>query len=230
MTVSLMAARRACVMKGKAASQAAKKPLTYVLKESSMRNIKLIVVAALVALANAGFAQTEPQVGVTSAPGKVSVTGTIKTTSTIVGIEPGTRTVWLKDAKGKIVQLVVGDEARNFDQLKIGDVVTAEYSQALTVMLRKDDSPLSTKENSSLERTPLGAKPGGTATREVTVIANVTAVNTHTGVITLKGPQGNSLDLIVQDPDQLKHIKKGDRMEVVYNEAIAISVEPQASK
>ncbi|CAE6869362.1 hypothetical protein [Paraburkholderia domus] len=195
-----------------------------------MRNIKLIVVAALVALANAGFAQTEPQVGVTSAPGKVSVTGTIKTTSTIVGIEPGTRTVWLKDAKGKIVQLVVGDEARNFDQLKIGDVVTAEYSQALTVMLRKDDSPLSTKENSSLERTPLGAKPGGTATREVTVIANVTAVNTHTGVITLKGPQGNSLDLIVQDPDQLKHIKKGDRMEVVYNEAIAISVEPQASK
>lgn len=195
-----------------------------------MRNIKLIVVAALVALANAGFAQTEPQVGVTSAPGKVSVTGTIKTTSTIVGIEPGTRTVWLKDAKGKVVQLVVGDEARNFDQLKIGDVVTAEYSQALTVMLRKDDSPLSTKEKNSLERTPLGAKPGGTATREVTVIANVTAVNTHTGVITLKGPQGNSLDLIVQDPDQLKHIKKGDRMEVVYNEAIAISVEPQASK
>jgi hypothetical protein len=195
-----------------------------------MRTRKLIVVATLVALASAGFAQTEPQVDVTSAPGKVSVTGTVKTRSTIVGIEPGTRTVWLKDAKGKIVELVVGDEARNFDQLKIGDVVKAEYSQAITVTLRKDDSPLSATENKTLERTPLGAKPGGAAAREITVIANVTAVNTHTGVVTLKGPQGNSVDLVVEDPDQLKHIKKGDRMEVVYNEAVAISVEPQASK
>ncbi|MFP3566035.1 hypothetical protein [Paraburkholderia sp. SIMBA_030] len=195
-----------------------------------MRNSKLIIVATLVALTNTGFAQTEPQVAVTSAPGKVSVTGTVKTTSTVVGIEPATRTVWLKDAKGKVVQLVVGEEARNFDQLKIGDVVTAEYSQALTVTLKKGGAPLAAKENQTLERTPLGAKPGGTAAREVTVVANVTAINTHTGVVTLKGPQGNSLDLVVQDPEQLKRIKKGDQMEVVYNEAVAISVEPQASK
>jgi hypothetical protein len=195
-----------------------------------MIDSKLIIVATLVALTNTGFAQTEPQVAVTSAPGKVSVTGTVKTTSTVVGIEPATRTVWLKDAKGKVVQLVVGEEARNFDQLRIGDVVTAEYSQALTVTLKKSGTPLATKENQTLERAPLGAKPGGTAAREVTIVANVTAINTHTGVVTLNGPQGNSLDLIVQDPEQLKRIKKGDQMEVVYNEAVAISVEPQASK
>ncbi len=195
-----------------------------------MRNSKLIIVATLVALTNTGFAQTEPQVAITSAPGKVSVTGTVKTTSTVVGIEPATRTVWLKDAKGKVVQLVVGEEARNFDQLKIGDVVTAEYSQALTVTLKKGGTPLAAKENQTLERAPLGAKPGGTAAREVAIVANVTAINTHTGVVTLKGPQGNSLDLVVQDPEQLKRIKKGDQMEVVYNEAVAISVEPQASK
>jgi hypothetical protein len=203
----------------------------YASKESSMRNRKLIIVAALVALTNTGFAQqTEPKVGVTSAPGKVTVTGTVKTTSTVVGIEPSTRTVWLKDEKGKVVQLVVGEEARNFDQLKLGDVVTAEYSQALTVTLKKGGAPLAAKENQTLERAPAGAKPGGTAAREVTVMAVVTAVNMHSGVVTLKGPQGNSVDIVVQDPDQLKLIKKGDHMEVVYNEAVAISVEPQASK
>lgn len=195
-----------------------------------MRNSKLVVVAALVALANAGFAQTEPQVDTTSGPGKVSVTGTIKTTSTVVGIEPDTRTVWLKDPHGKVVQVVVGEEARNFDQLKLGDVVKAEYSQAITLTLVKEGATVGAHENSTLERAPLGAKPGGTATRQITIMANVTAVNTHSGVVTLKGPQGNSVDLVVQDPDQLRRIKKGDHMQVVYNEAVAISVEPEASK
>jgi hypothetical protein len=195
-----------------------------------MRNSKLIVVAALVALANVGYAQTEPQVDVTHAPGQVSVTGTVKTTSTIVGIEPETRTVWLKDPHGKVVQVVVGEEAHNFDQLKLGDVVKAEYTEALTLTLMKEGATPSANANSTLQRAPAGAKPGGTASRQVTVIANVTAVNTHTGVVTLKGPQGNAVDLVVQDPDQLRRIKKGDHIQVVYNEAVAISVEPEASK
>lgn len=193
-----------------------------------MRSSKVIIAATLVCLATAGFAQTEPQVAVQSAPGKVTMTGTVKTTSTVVGIEPSTRTVWLKDAKGKVVQVVVGEEARNFDQLKIGDVVSAEYSQAVTVMLKKGGAPLGASESQTMERAPMGAKPGGTASREVTVMANVTAVNRQSGMVTLKGPQGNSVDMIVQDPEQLKLIKKGDQMEVVYTEAVAISVEPKA--
>ncbi|CAD6516826.1 hypothetical protein [Paraburkholderia metrosideri] len=190
---------------------------------------KLILGAAFVCLASAAFAQTQPQIATTSAPGQVSVSGTLKTTATVVGIEPATRTVWLKDPKGKVVQLVVGDEARNFDQLKIGDVVKAEYSQAITVTLKKGGgaAPMA-NENQTLERAPMGAKPGGTASREVTIMANVTAVNHQSGAMTLRGPQGNSVEVVVEDPDQLKLIKKGDQMEVVYNEAVAISVEPQA--
>ena len=127
-------------------------------------------------------------------------------------------------------QDVVGEEARNFDQLRVGDVVTAEYSQALTINLKKTNAPLTANATETLERSAPGAKPGGSAAREVTVIADVTAVNQQTGEITLKGPQGNSVDLIVHDPEQLKRIKKGDQMQVVYTEAVAISVEPKASK
>jgi hypothetical protein len=199
-----------------------------------MTKSKLIIAAALVCFAHPGIAQTDtqatPQVTTQSEPGKVVVTGTIKTVSTIVGIEPSTRTVWLKDPKGKVVQVVVGEEARNFDQLRVGDVVTAEYSQALTINLKKTNEPLTANATETLERSAPGAKPGGSAAREVTVIANVTAVNQQTGEITLKGPQGNSVDLIVHDPEQLKRIKKGDQMQVVYTEAVAISVEPKASK
>ncbi|MBB5410199.1 MULTISPECIES: hypothetical protein [unclassified Paraburkholderia] len=195
-----------------------------------MINHKLIIAAALVCLANTGFAQTEAPVTVKSEPGKVTVSGTVKTTATVVGIEPATRTVLLKDPKGKVVQVVVGEEARNFDQIKVGDVVKAEYSQALTIMLKKGNAPLTANETQTLERTPAGAKPGGSASREVTIMANVIAVNHQSGAVTLKGPQGNTVDLIVQDPEQLKRIKKGDQIQAVYTEAVAISVEPVAGK
>jgi hypothetical protein len=33
---------------------------------------------------------------------------------------------------------------------------------------------------------------------------------------------------MVQDPEQLKLVKKGDHIQVVYTEAIAVSVEPKA--
>jgi hypothetical protein len=191
---------------------------------------KLIIAAALVCLANTGYSQTEAPVTVKSEPGKVTMSGTVKTTATVVGIEPETRTVWLKDPKGKVVQVVVGEEARNFDQLKVGDAIKVEYSQALTISLHKGNAPLSANETQTLDRTPAGAKPGGSASREVTIMANVVAVDHQSGVVTLKGPQGNSVDLVVQDPEQLKRIKKGDQMKAVYTEAVAISVEPVAGK
>jgi Cu/Ag efflux protein CusF len=128
------------------------------------------------------------------------------------------------------VEVVVGEEARNFDQLKVGDKVNAEYSQALTLTLQKSNAPLTANETQTLDRTPAGAKPGGSASREVTILANVTAVDHKKGVVTLKGPQGNSVDLAVQDPAQIKRIKVGDQIKAVYTEAVAISVEPVASK
>ena len=44
--------------------------------------------------------------------------------------------------------------------------------------------------------------------------------------IGLKDREGNSVDLVVQDPSQLALIKKGDQVEAVFTEALAIAVEP----
>ena len=62
------------------------------------------------------------------------------------------------------------------------------------------------------------------------IVANVIAVNPKNRTVTLKGPKGNTLDLLVQDPDQFANIKKGDQVEAVYTEALAISVEPAVKK
>ncbi|MNY75119.1 hypothetical protein D3C86_2143180 [compost metagenome] len=64
----------------------------------------------------------------------------------------------------------------------------------------------------------------------MTVTADVVAVNTSTRTVTLKGPKGRTVDLLVEDPERLKGIKKGDRVEAVYTEAVAVSVQPAAAR
>jgi len=56
------------------------------------------------------------------------VVGTATVTTTVVAIDPATRTVTLKNKRARVVVVEVGEEARNFDQIKIGDVVTTEQN------------------------------------------------------------------------------------------------------
>jgi Cu/Ag efflux protein CusF len=196
-----------------------------------MSNAKFLVIAALVAVAPAAWAQQEANVQMSKAPGTATIKGTTRMTATVQDIDPATRTVLLKSPNGKVVEVQVGDEARNFDQLKVGDVVTAVYRESLTLNLKKEgDGITSVEEHPSMERAPAGGKPGGTLGREVKIVANVVAVNQKSRTVTLKGPKGNTLDLKVEDPAQFANIKKGDQVEAVYTEALAISVEPAVKK
>lgn len=194
-------------------------------------NGKILVIAALVAVTHAAWAQQETSVQVTKAPGTATINGTRKVTATVQDIDPATRTVLLKSPNGTIAEVEVSDEARNFDQLKVGDVVTAVYRESLTLSLKKEGNGItSVEETPSMERAPAGAKPGGTVGREVKIVANVVAVHPKNRIVSLKGPKGNTVDLKVEDPALLANIKKGDQVEAVYTEALAISVEPAAQK
>jgi Cu/Ag efflux protein CusF len=196
-----------------------------------MKNARFLIIASLMAMAPVAWAQDESNVQVTRAPGTATIKGTTQVTATVQNIDPATRTVLLKGKNGKIVEVAVGEEARNFDQLKVGDVVTAVYREALTLTLKKKgDGIASVEESPSMERAPAGGKPGGTLGREVKIVANVVAVNANTRTVTLKGPKGNTLDLKVEDPAQFANIKEGDQVEAVYTEALAISVQPAVIK
>jgi Cu/Ag efflux protein CusF len=194
-----------------------------------MNTKALLAMAILTTATVSAWAQPETKVRVTQAPGQTSLIGTAKATATILKIDTPTRTVSLKTGDGKVVDLPVGQEARNFDQLKVGDAVTVEYKEAMTLSLKKGSGPLSMHEREISDRAAPGAKPGGTIGREVTATADVVAVNAAAKTVTLKGPKGRTVDLMVEDPERLKTIKKGDRVEAVYTEAVAVSVQPAAA-
>ena len=126
-----------------------------------------------------------------------------------------------QERQGKIVG--GGAAEWNFDQIRVGDLVTVEYMRALTLELK---GPGSVRSGSADLHRARACRPvaGGAAGRQVVIMANVTAVNTKEGYVTLRGPKGNSVDVSVPDPAQLKRVKVGDQVEAVYTEAVAVTV------
>lgn len=192
----------------------------------------LLTLSLAAAFAAGAFAQAQPPVAVAvaaSAPGEAVVAGKVTLTATVVAIDAATRTLTLKGGSGRIVDIAVPPEAKKFDAIKVGDLVTVEYARALTLALKKSgDGIRESTSQSANAGAPAGAVAGGATARQVTILANVTAVNKKEGYVTLRGPKGNSIDLAVKDPAQLKLVKVGDQVEAVYTEALAISVDAAA--
>ncbi|WP_172966003.1 MULTISPECIES: hypothetical protein [Cupriavidus] len=189
----------------------------------------LFMAAGLLA-ALPGHAQPDMKTDLTRTPGQATASGTVTATAVITAIDAANRKLTLKTQQGKTVEMTVGPEARNFEQLKVGDKVTVSYREALTVSLKKGSGAASMQEKEIADRAQPGARPGGTVGREVTVVAQVVAVNREAQIVTVKGPRGQIVDLMVSDPDQMKDVKKGDRVQAVYTEAVAVSVEPGAAR
>jgi len=193
------------------------------------RTLALALIAATCAATT--LAQTPPAPAggavVISEPGKAGAARTVEISASVVGIDKATRTVTLKGPKGDVFDLVASDEVKNFDQIKVGDSVVARYAQALTLELKKSKAaagdPVVREE---IGKAKPGERPAVAGARQVTMIADVVAVDPKASTITLKGPKGKVVTLDVANPDQFKVVKKGDQIEVTYTEAMALSVEP----
>jgi len=165
-----------------------------------------------------------------TAPGKGVVAQTVKVTGTITAIDKATRDVTLKGPQGNEVTLTVGPEAKNFDALKVGDQVAAEYLEALTLELKKGGGLVVQRtDKSGVAGAKPGERPAAAGGRQITVVADVIGVDAAKQTVTLKGPQ-RTVDLRIPDPEQFKRIAKGDQVEATYTQAVAIAVVPAAKK
>ena len=181
------------------------------------------------------FAYAQPKapqgaVVVASEPGKAAIVQAVEVTTTIVAINKTTRTVTLKGPQGGILDVVCGDEVKNFAQLRVGDTVQMRYTEALTLELKKRRKPADASAMAAVVGAAPGSAPAGAMGHQVTILADVVAVDPKKSIISLKGPAGNVLDLKVHNPDHFKVVKKGDQVEAVYSQALAVAVTPVAKK
>lgn len=193
-----------------------------------MHKIFPAMIAMLLLGQQAGWAQGPAASGsvvVTSEPGKAMVADSVEVTATVVGLDKATRTVTLKGPQ-RTIDVVAGDEVRNFDQIRLGDRVVARYQRALSLELKKSRAVLGGSQAEMTARAQPGAQPAAIAGRTMTVLADVVAVDPEKSTISLKGPRGDVVDLQVHNPDHFKVVKVGDQVEAVYTEAVAVAVMP----
>jgi hypothetical protein len=109
----------------------------------------------------------------TDRPGVVMAEGA-SITATVEAIDYDKRTVDLKGPKGNVVTLKVGPEAKNFNQVKVGDRVTARYFDSIAIQVRKPNEPPFAEQGSAVQVAPKGAKPEGVAvaTSEMTAVVD----------------------------------------------------------
>ena len=98
-------------------------------------------------LAHAQPKAPQRSTGVASEPGKAVAVSVVEATATVVAINTATRTVTLKRADGHLVEVVCGDEVKNFAQISVGDNVKVSYQEALTLELKKTRAPAGCKRH-----------------------------------------------------------------------------------
>ena len=160
-------------------------------------------------------------------PGTATASRVLTATATVTAIDLPTRHVTLQRADGSTFLVVAGDEVRNLPQLRVGDAVTITYYDTLALELKKGGTgaPASRTDTVTGSRAEVGQRPGGVATRETVIVADVIAVNPAAQTISLRGP-GGRVDLPVRDPEQFKRIAVGDQVQATFIEAAAVSITP----
>jgi ribosomal protein S17 len=181
---------------------------------------RMLAIPAMAALVAAVF------VPAASAQQAKSQAAVVTETFTIVVIDQTNRMVTLKDKDGYTDSIYAGPEVKRFNELKVGDKVTVRYYESVVYHIQKPGTaPVPAGEQAGIVRGK-GPNPGGTISRQATATVTVTAIDLKVPSVTIKTDDGSISSFKVEDKKNLEGVKVGDRVQITYTEALAISVAP----
>ena len=178
----------------------------------------LVLAVVLTAVSVSAFAQGQPAAPITKQ-------NTTKATLTIIAIDQKTRSVTLRAENGDEDSFTVGPAVERFNQLKVGDKITATYQESLVFEVRKPGTPAATTG------TTVGGEryknaTGGAIGAAHTISVTVKAVDMNAPSITVVSADGHAMTRQIQDKKNLENVKPGDRIDITYSEALILTAEP----
>ena len=183
-----------------------------------MRSLFPLFVAALAA----GCASTQ-------APTRAEISDEIVLESTVQAVSAETREITLQRQDGTKVVVVAGPEVRNFAEIAVGDTVKARYRVSLTAQrLKPDEVAPEPTAAVAFGKAKKGSKPGIGIGAGVEVTVTVQSVDTKQHIVVFSARAGELHSVRAQRDEGRRFIsglKVGDRVKLVYTEAIALTVE-----
>ena len=150
---------------------------------------------------------------------------TITATATVTAIDSATRLVTLKKPNGEMVFVVAPPEIKRFSEIKVGDTITAKYTENMTLRVMKPGEPAVNSATGGVSAGG-GANPSGTISAQRSVTATITSIDTATPSITLSGPDKQVYTAKVADREALKQVKVGDRLDITFQAAVLVAADP----
>ncbi len=148
-------------------------------------------------------------------------------TARVEAINHETREVTLLRADGETISFTASAEARNLDQVAVGDIVVAQYVSSISIeVIANDGMQAGALGLTTLERTEKGEMPGVAAVDTEIVVYTVVNINLEANTFKLEGPDGTVEEFSARDPENLRRAEVGDLVVTTVTEAVAISVEP----
>ncbi len=121
--------------------------------------------------------------------------------------------------------IYAGPDVQRFSELKVGDKVTFKYKESVVYQIQKPGAaPAAAGEQTGIVR-GTGPRPGGTITKQITATVTITAIDMNVPSVTIKKDDGSISSFKVEDKKNLEGVKVGDRVQITYTQALAISVE-----
>ena len=177
-----------------------------------------ILVLSILAIAAAGaFSPALAQKPVTQG-------AAVTETATIVAIDSTNRLITLKDKDGITETIAAGPEVKRFGELKVGDVVTFRYYESVVYAIQKPGDKVPAPVAGGIVR-GTGPKPGGTMSEQLTAVVTIQAIDAKIPSVTIKAEDGSVMSFRIEDPKNLTGVKVGDKVQITYTRALAISVE-----
>ncbi len=154
---------------------------------------------------------------------------TVEVSATVEKIDVAERLLSLRTESGDVVTVEVDPLVKNLAQMKVGDRVVAQYREAIGAQIRTtaSDAPATVQLNTDVAKP--GERPGASASSTTTIPVTIASVDAAKDLVSFYGEDGLMRAITVQTPQAkafIKQLKVGDKVEVTYTEAFAVSVVP----
>jgi len=190
-----------------------------------MKNIRYITIVSLLLTATTVWAGDQDT---TLDRPSFSARQSMTVSAVVEVIDHETRIVTVRKPDGEAITFTASDEARNLDQVDVGDVLIAEYVETVSIkVVANDGMEADAAAVSAMARTEEGEMPGFAAMDASVTTATVEEINLENNTFKLKGPDGRINEYVARNPENLKRAMVGDLVVITVSEAIAITVEEQ---
>jgi hypothetical protein len=193
------------------------------------RAASAVLLGPLLALGACKSEQTSTSTAPPAQDRKAEISNEFSVAAEVVAVAPSERMLTLRREDGTQMDVIVAPSVRNFDQIAKGDSLRVHYKETLTAELRPAGDVLTPPQGEIMAaRARPGEKPAGGLGVAASQRVKVESIDRTNQIVVFSQASGELIARRIQTPqgrDFVKKLKPGDVVQLVYVEAVALSIE-----